>query len=94
MPVFCRNVTHKDPAVRGPLMIIDQVVVSTCNDAADFTSEMFFANILLSNVTVKVSDISNYDIKYGNIKLQKTKKLILKPCASIGTFTLTSTRRL
>ena len=28
---------HKDSAVRGPLMIINQVTASTCNDAADFT---------------------------------------------------------
>ena len=56
-------------------MIIDQVTASTCIDAAEFTSDENVANMLLSNVTVKFSDISNSDTRYGNIKSQEAKQV-------------------
>ena len=49
-------------------MIIDQVTVSTCTNAAEFTSDNNFDTMILSNVTANVSDISNSDTRYGNIK--------------------------
>ena len=64
---------RKDPADRGLLMIIDQATAIFCTDASDFTSNVDFTNMLLSNVTVNVSEISNSDTRYGNIKSQKTK---------------------
>ena len=64
----------KDPAVRGPLMIIYQVTASTCTDAANLTSDINFATIILSNVTENVSKISYSDTRYGNTRSQKTKQ--------------------
>ena len=66
---------QKGPAARGTFMIIDQVTAGTCTDAADFASDDTFANMLFSNVTVNISEISSFDTRYGNIRLQKTKKV-------------------
>ena len=57
------------------MIIIDQVTASTCTDAADYNSDDNFANMLLSNATVNVSEISNSDTRYGNTKSQKTKQV-------------------
>ena len=46
MSDFRGKFSRKDPTARWLLMIIDQVAVITCSDAADFTSEKTFANIL------------------------------------------------
>ena len=67
--------SHTDTAARGPLMIIDQVTAVTWTDAAYFTYDENFADIILSNVTVNFSEITNSVTRYGDIKLQKTKNV-------------------
>ena len=56
-------------------MIIDQVTAVTWTDAAYFTYDENFADIILSNVTVNFSEITNSVTRYGDIKLQKTKNV-------------------
>ena len=75
MTDFCVKISYKHPSARGTLMIIDQVTVSNCTYAADFTSDENFDHMLLSNVTINVSEIPNSDTMEGNIKSQKTKQV-------------------
>ena len=70
-----RKIACKDPAARGEWMNIDQMTASTCNEAAEFTSDKIFATILLSNVITNVSKIYNSDTRNGNMKLQMTQKV-------------------
>ena len=75
MTDLCGKIYHKYLAARRQLMIIDQVTAITCTDAADFTSDESFASMILSNVTLNISEISNSGTRYGNIKSQKTKQV-------------------
>ena len=75
MTDFRGKIACKCTSARVPLMITDQVTVSTCTDNAYFTSDNIFANMLLSNITINVSEISNSDTKHRNIKSQKTKQV-------------------
>ena len=72
---LCGKVFRKDPAVRGNLVIINQVTAITCIDADEFTSDEMFANMILSNMNINVSDISNPDTRYGKIKSKNTKQV-------------------
>ena len=74
MTNFCGKISRKYPSARGLLLIIDQVTASTCADAADFTSDEKNSTMILSNVTANVSEISNSDTRYRNIKLNNTKQ--------------------
>ena len=75
MSDFHGKIVRKDPATRGTLVIINQESASTCTDAADFTSDENYANMILSNVTLNVSEISFSDNRYGNIKYKKKKQV-------------------
>ena len=57
----------------GPLIVINQVTDSTTVCAAEIYSDENFANVLESNVTVTLSEITNSNNKYGDIKLKKGK---------------------
>ena len=69
------KVVRSDSAVRGPLMAINQVTASTCDDTVDLTADDNFANVLQSHVHVNISEISNSCTKYGNIKSQRSKQV-------------------
>ena len=81
MTDFRGKIVCKYPAVRRPLMIIDQVTASTCTDADEFIYDDNFDTMLFSNVTANFSEIYNYDIKYENIKSQKTKQVYYETLA-------------
>ena len=68
MTHFRGKIDRKLPDARGLLMIIVQVTVSSCIDAADFTFNENISNMILSDVTINASEISNSDTRYGNIK--------------------------
>ena len=75
------KVVHSASTARGPLMVINQVTASTCDDAADLTADDNFANVLQSHVHVNISEISNSGTKYGNIKSQRSKQVDSKTLA-------------
>ena len=56
---YCGKVLRSDPAARGLLMLLNKITASTCNDAAEFTADEIFSNILESNVSVNIPNISN-----------------------------------
>ena len=49
----------QDSPARGPLMVINSVCMSTCTDAADISSQTYFANVLQSNVNVSNANVAN-----------------------------------
>ena len=66
---------YSDPATRGLLIVINKITTSTCNDAADFTDDDNFANILESNVKTNIYDISNSDTSYVFIQSKRSNQV-------------------
>ena len=56
-------------------MVINQVTASTTVCIPDIYSNEYFANILESNITVTLFEITNSNNKYGNIKSNKGKQV-------------------
>ena len=56
---FCCKIIQETSVARGPLRVINQVTASTTVCAGDIYSDENFANVLESNVTVTLSEITN-----------------------------------
>ena len=56
-------------------MIIYQITDITCNYVAEFTADEKSTNTLESNVNINISDISNFDTRYGNIQSKRSKQV-------------------
>ena len=65
---YRRNFVCSDPAKRGPIMVINQLTGSTCNDASEFTDDDNFANNLEYNVNTTMSEIYKSNTRYGNLQ--------------------------
>ena len=72
---YCGKFVCSDPVVRVLLLVINQINASTRNDVADFTSDGKFTNTLEYNVNINISDISNYETRYGNIQSKRSKQV-------------------
>ena len=69
------KVVRSDPSAREPLMVMNQINASTCNDAAYFSDNDNFANVPESNVNIDISGISSSDTRYGNIQSKRSKNV-------------------
>ena len=72
---FHGKIIRETSVTRGHLMVINQVTSSTTVCAADIYSDEKFANVLESNVTVTLSEITDSNNKYGNTKSKKVKQV-------------------
>ena len=48
-----------DSTARGPLMVINSVCMTICDDAADILSQSNFANVLQSNANISNVNVAN-----------------------------------
>ena len=65
---YHRKNSCSDHTARGSLMLINQITSRIFNDTVYFTADANFVNTLESNVKINISNISNSDTRYGNIK--------------------------
>ena len=94
MSDFCVKTFLKDPAVRVSLVVINQVTVSTCTEAAGFTSDVNIYIMHLSNVTIFFNEIFNSETRYGNIRSKNTKQFYSQTLAKRWNIDLWRSRRL
>ena len=78
------DIVRPDSTARVPFMVINYVCMSTCEDAADISSDDNFANVLQPNVNVShvnimkpnnVSQVSYADSTLGHIQSRERKKV-------------------
>jgi len=49
---------RRDSIARGPVMVINSPCTTTCDDAADISSQSNFANVLRSNVNISEVNVA------------------------------------
>ena len=78
------DIVRPDVTSKGPLMVMNSVCMSTCEDAEDISSDDNFENVLQSNVNVyhvnlikpnNMSQVSYSDSTLGNIQSSKRKQI-------------------
>ena len=56
------DIIRPDPSARGPLMVINSVCMSTCENAADVCHDENFGNVLQSKVNVSIAHMSKPNV--------------------------------